>query len=83
MSGDGYSARPEAAPFDGIIVTCSPNDVPSPLIGQLREGDRMVIPLEEGFGQTLLVLQKEGRELRKLETLPGRFVPMSGQAAAG
>jgi protein-L-isoaspartate(D-aspartate) O-methyltransferase len=44
-AGDGYKGWPEAAPFDAIIVTCAPEKVPQPLIGQLKEGGRMIIPL--------------------------------------
>jgi protein-L-isoaspartate(D-aspartate) O-methyltransferase len=44
--GDGYKGWPEAAPFDSIIVTCSPESVPQPLIDQLREGGRMIIPIK-------------------------------------
>ncbi len=47
--GDGYKGWPEAAPFDSIIVTCSPESVPQPLVDQLREGGRMIIPLGERF----------------------------------
>jgi protein-L-isoaspartate(D-aspartate) O-methyltransferase len=81
--GDGYFGWPEAAPFDGIIVTCCPNDIPPPLIEQLRDGGRVVIPVGQTFGQNLLVLEKEGPRLRELRTLPVRFVPMTGQAEAG
>jgi protein-L-isoaspartate(D-aspartate) O-methyltransferase len=79
---DGYFGWPEAAPFDGIIVTCCPNDVPPPLVEQLRDGGRVVIPVEQAFGQNLLVLEKQAGHLRKVRTLPVRFVPMTGQAEA-
>jgi protein-L-isoaspartate(D-aspartate) O-methyltransferase len=82
-TGDGYFGWPEAAPFDGIIVTCCPSDMPPPLIEQLREGGRVVIPVGDAADQTLLVLEKEGARLREVRTLPVRFVPMTGQAAAG
>ena len=45
MAGDGYLGWPDRAPFDGIIVTCAPEEVPEPLKDQLREGGRMVIPV--------------------------------------
>jgi protein-L-isoaspartate(D-aspartate) O-methyltransferase len=79
-AGDGYFGWPEAAPFDGVIVTCCPSKVPPPLIEQLRDGGRVVIPVERAFGQNLLVLQRDGDRLRELRTLPVRFVPMTGQA---
>jgi protein-L-isoaspartate(D-aspartate) O-methyltransferase len=78
--GDGYFGWPEAAPFDGIIVTCCPSDIPPPLIEQLRDGGRIVIPVEHGCEQSLLVLKKENGRIRELRTLPVRFVPMTGQA---
>ena len=82
-AGDGYFGWPEAAPFDGIIVTCCPNEIPPPLVEQLRDGGRVVIPVEQAYGQSLLVLEKEGGRLREVRTLPVRFVPMTGQAEAG
>ncbi len=51
--GDGYQGWPEHAPFDKIIVTCSPEKIPAPLIEQLNEGGRMVIPLGERYQQLL------------------------------
>jgi protein-L-isoaspartate O-methyltransferase len=61
--GDGFLGWPEHAPFDKIIVTCSPERVPQPLITQLREGGRMVIPLGERYQQTLVLLKKVRVEL--------------------
>jgi protein-L-isoaspartate(D-aspartate) O-methyltransferase len=79
--GDGYQGWPEAAPFHAIIVTCAPNAVPKPLVDQLAEGGRMVIPVGE-FGdlQQLVVLRKEDGKLVTKRTLPVRFVPMTGEA---
>src|SRR5262245_29327016 len=51
--GDGFQGWPEHAPFDKIIVTCSPEDVPQPLVDQLQEGGLMVIPVGERYQQTL------------------------------
>ncbi len=78
--GDGFQGWPEHAPFDKIIVTCSPERVPVPLVQQLREGGRMVIPVGERYQQTLYLLtKKEGRlETEKLQ--PTLFVPMTGIA---
>ena len=78
--GDGFRGWPEHAPFDKIIVTCSPEDVPQPLVEQLAEGGRMVIPVGERFEQALVLLVKrEGKLLR--ETLTSTlFVPMTGRA---
>ena len=63
-----------------MIVTCCPDRIPPPLVEQLRDGGRVVIPVENTLGQNLLVLQKDGDELRELRTLPVRFVPMTGVA---
>lgn len=78
--GDGYRGWPEQAPFDAIIVTAAPDDVPRPLVDQLREGGRMVIPVGGGFSQELYVLEKEGGEVKRKSILPVRFVPMTGEA---
>jgi len=79
--GDGYLGWPEAAPFDAIIVTCSPEQVPAPLIAQLRDGGRMVIPVGEAGGiQDLYLLEKRGERVVRRAILPVRFVPMTGKA---
>jgi protein-L-isoaspartate(D-aspartate) O-methyltransferase len=76
--GDGYLGWPEAAPFDGIIVTCAPDHVPSPLQEQLAEGGRLVIPVGELGDQELVVIEKSGGELVRRAIIPVRFVPMTG-----
>ena len=60
--GDGYQGWPEHAPFDKIIVTCSPEKVPPKLVEQLREGGRMIVPVGERYQQTLYLFQQEGRQ---------------------
>jgi len=78
--GDGYRGWPEAAPFDGILLTAAPRAVPPPLIAQLKPGGRMVLPIG-GFDQDLIVLTKEADGTVKEEkVLPVRFVPMTGEA---
>ncbi len=78
--GDGYQGWPENAPFDKIIVTCSPEKVPQPLIDQLREGGRMVIPVGERYEQTLYLFTKVDGKLERQELRPTFFVPMTGTA---
>ncbi len=79
--GDGYEGWPEAAPFDAIIVTCAPQKIPQPLIDQLKEGGRMVIPLGDRFNQIVhLIVKKDGKLIDK-ELKPTLFVPMTGRAA--
>jgi len=79
-AGDGYQGWPEHAPFDAIIVTCAPDHVPRPLVDQLKEGGRMIIPVTGTFQQELFLLVKEGREVKQRAVLPVRFVPMTGDA---
>ena len=78
-AGDGYKGWPEAAPFDAIIVTCAPDHVPQPLVNQLKEGGRMIIPVGPAGDQKLFVLQKKGDKVEKRAVLPVRFVPMTGR----
>jgi protein-L-isoaspartate(D-aspartate) O-methyltransferase len=79
-AGDGYLGWPEAAPFDGIIVTAAPPRVPQPLINQLKPGGRLVVP--EGVReQTLVVYTKTpDGQLRRESVGSVRFVPMTGRA---
>ena len=74
--GDGYKGWLEEAPFDAIIVTCAPEKVPQPLVDQLKNGGRMVIPVGERFAQQLYLLEKQNGQLKESATLPVRFVPM-------
>jgi len=74
--GDGYKGWPEEAPFDAIIVTCAPEKVPQPLVDQLKDGGRMIIPVGERFAQQLYLLEKKNGQLKQSATLPVRFVPM-------
>jgi len=76
--GDGYDGWPDKAPFDGIIVTAAAPSVPAPLVEQLSEGGRIVIPVGDSF-QELEVYVKREKGLELLSTLPVRFVPMTGK----
>lgn len=80
--GDGYQGWPEHAPFDKIIVTCSPEQVPVALATQLKEGGRMVIPVGERYQQTMYLLTKKEGRLVPEALHPTFFVPMTGQAEA-
>ena len=78
--GDGYQGWPEHAPFDKIIVTCSPHDVPQPLIDQLRDGGRLIVPVGERYQQTLYLFEKQNGKLEPTALRPTLFVPMTGEA---
>jgi len=76
--GDGYSGWPDDAPFDGIIVTAAPARIPDPLLDQLVEGAKMVIPVGE-FYQELKVITKVDDGFEERSVIPVRFVPMTGE----
>lgn len=80
--GDGYAGWPEKAPFDKIIVTCSPEDVPRPLVEQLREGGKMIIPVGERYQQNLALITKRQGKLVRENLQATFFVPMTGAAEA-
>jgi len=73
--GDGYKGWPEEAPFDVIIVTAAPPEIPQALIEQLDDGGIMVVPVGE-FSQELVKLEKRGDQLEKKTVTYVRFVPM-------
>ena len=78
--GDGYFGWPEAAPFDGIIVTAAADHVPPPLVRQLKNGGRLVIPVGHRFGvqYLLLITKDQAGRLQTRQILPVRFVPLTG-----
>jgi protein-L-isoaspartate(D-aspartate) O-methyltransferase len=79
--GDGYFGWEEHAPYDAIIITAAANHIPPPLIRQLREGGRLILPLgSTTFSQTLTLVTKKGGELTVEELGPVAFVPMTGEA---
>jgi protein-L-isoaspartate(D-aspartate) O-methyltransferase len=78
-TGDGYMGWPEHAPFDRIIVTAAPEYVPQPLIDQLKEGGRLIVPLGK-INQDLVIIKKEKAGITRQTTIPVRFVPMTGEA---
>jgi protein-L-isoaspartate(D-aspartate) O-methyltransferase len=78
-AADGYRGWPDAAPFDGILVTAAPEKVPPPLLEQLAVGGRMVIPVG-GFYQELKVIERTATGFSERSVLPVRFVPFVGEA---
>lgn len=80
--GDGYEGWPEAAPFDRIIVTCAPENIPEPLLDQLAPGGRMVIPVGAQHRTQYLVEVRKDRKgsITRKEYYPVRFVPMTGKS---
>ncbi len=78
--GDGYKGWPAAAPFDKIIVTCSPESVPQPLVDQLREGGEMIIPVGERYQQNLVRMTKRDGKMVSEPLQATLFVPMTGAA---
>ena len=73
--GDGYKGWPEHTPFDAILVTCAPNDIPEALAAQLKDGGRMILPVGIGV-QQLIILEKDSDTLRETPDMFVRFVPM-------
>lgn len=76
--GDGYQGWPEYAPFDAIIVTCAPDHIPKPLVEQLKDGGRMVIPVGT-YSQELKKIVKKGEKIETIDVIPVIFVPMTGE----
>ncbi|HAR98004.1 MAG TPA: protein-L-isoaspartate O-methyltransferase [Syntrophus sp. (in: bacteria)] len=75
---DGYDGWPEEAPFDAIVVTAAADHIPPPLIRQLRDGGRMVIPVGSPFFvQTLMLVEKDRGKIRTTSLMPVRFVPFT------
>lgn len=81
--GDGYEGWPEHAPFDRIIVTCAPDDIPQPLVDQLVKGGRIVIPVGETHRTQYLVVVTKDQDgkIKEKKQYPVRFVPMTGKAS--
>jgi protein-L-isoaspartate(D-aspartate) O-methyltransferase len=77
---DGYYGWPEHAPFDGIIVTCAPDHIPPPLVAQLKDGGRMVLPVGPPGGyQSLWLVEKQGEEVHTSNLGGVAFVPLTGE----
>jgi protein-L-isoaspartate(D-aspartate) O-methyltransferase len=75
-TGDGWKGWPEAAPFDAIIVTAAAETIPPPLLAQLKDGGRMIIPIgPEAGAQDLMVVTKRAGKITQRPLIPVRFVP--------
>lgn len=76
--GDGYNGWEEHAPFDAIIVTAAAEYIPSPLIAQLKDGGKMIIPVGSQFiTQQLVLIEKTDDKIRSRNVMPVRFVPFT------
>jgi protein-L-isoaspartate(D-aspartate) O-methyltransferase len=79
--GDGFDGWREHAPYDAIMVTAAPDQVPPPLVEQLKDGGRLTIPVGLSvWDQDLITYVKRDGRLEKIDSLPVRFVPMTGKA---
>jgi protein-L-isoaspartate(D-aspartate) O-methyltransferase len=78
-TGDGYLGWPENAPFDCIIVTAAPEEVPRPLLDQLKKGGRLVVPVGV-MTQELILIEKDESGITRRSLIPVHFVPMTGRA---
>lgn len=79
-AGNGYLGWPEHAPFDAIVVTAAPDEIPQALVDQLAVGGRMVIPVGTE-NQEIVIVEKTRKGVTKRRTIPVRFVPMTGKPA--
>jgi len=77
-AGDGYLGWPEAAPFDGIMITAAAPRVPEPLERQLKDGGRLILPVGDEW-QELVLVTRRGAHFEEKRVLPVRFVPMTGK----
>lgn len=76
--GDGTKGLPDFAPYDGIMVTAAAPDVPAPLLSQLADGGRLIMPVGGRIGQVLHLYQRRGEEITKEDLAPVAFVPLIG-----
>jgi protein-L-isoaspartate(D-aspartate) O-methyltransferase len=79
-SGDGYEGWPDVAPFDAIVVAAALDHIPQPLIDQLRDGGRLIIPMGDALDQQLMLVEKDADGLRRRAICPVRFVPFTRKA---
>ena len=77
--GDGYQGLPDNAPFDAIILTAAPPEIPQPLLDQMKIGARLIAPVGETW-QELVLIERNESGYKRESLLPVRFVPMTGEA---
>lgn len=78
--GDGYQGWPDEAPFDGIIITAAPPQLPQPLIDQLKTGGRIVVPVGREKQDLVVYTKRSNGKVSRKKIIPVRFVPMTGRA---
>jgi len=77
---DGYFGWPQHAPFDAVIITAAANHVPPPLIEQLKDGGKLIMPLAAPGGfQALTIITRTGDDIKSRVITGVRFVPMTGK----
>jgi protein-L-isoaspartate(D-aspartate) O-methyltransferase len=76
---DGGYGWPEYAPYDGIVVTAAAPDIPAPLIPQLKDGARLIVPVGSPGNQNLLSIQRQGNKVVQYQLAPVAFVPLRGE----
>jgi protein-L-isoaspartate(D-aspartate) O-methyltransferase len=81
--GDGYEGWPDEAPFDGILLTAAPAEIPAPLKKQLAPGGRLVAPVGEARQEVVVLRREPDGSFAEESLLPVRFVPMTGRAETG
>ncbi len=79
--GDGYRGWPEKAPFDGILVTAAPRQIPQPLLDQLAVNGKLVIPVGDFYQELKVFTRHPDGSVSEKDVLPVRFVPMTGEAS--
>jgi len=78
---DGYFGWPSAAPFDAIMITAAVDHIPQPLLKQLKDGGRLILPLGNPFSyQNLVLVTKQAQQYRVRQITGVLFVPMTGHA---
>jgi protein-L-isoaspartate(D-aspartate) O-methyltransferase len=79
ITADGSQGYPDAAPYDGILVTAGSPNIPQPLIEQLQDGGRLVIPVGDVYQQMLTTIVKHGNKITTEKSVPCVFVPLVGK----